>query len=123
MKLGKTLLFALVLLCGLATAQKKPANKPAPAPSPSPVVVTDDTSWPLPLAERDKFRDLQHEDDQIEIENQKMLLKIEQNMARQRAILEEETTIATDFARSKNLEPAQVELDPAKIVLRKKKAK
>ncbi len=112
----------LLALCAFAPAQQKAAKLPTPAPVPSPAI-TEETSWPLPLAERDKFRDLQHEDDQIEIENQKMLVKIEQNKARQQAIVEEEANIATVFARSKNLEPSQVELDPAKIVLRKKKAK
>lgn len=117
----KALLFWLIAFSGIAAAQKKTEKTPPPAPSPS--LVVSDESWPLPLAERDKFRDLQHEDDQIEIANQKMLVKIEQNKARQQAIVEEEANIATAFAHSKNLDVSQVEVDPAKIVLRKKKAK
>jgi hypothetical protein len=116
-------LFLVALaFCLAAAAQKKTVKLPPPAPSPSPVV-TEETLWPLPLKERDEFRDRQHEFDQIEIENQKMFLKIEQNKARQQTLIEEETNIATAFARLKGIDPAAVELDPAKIVLRKKKAK
>lgn len=121
MRARKTVLVLAVAFCGFAAAQKKAEKLPPPAPSPS--IVIEETSWPLPLKERDEFRDRQHEYDQIEIENQKMLLNIEKNKALQRNIVDEESSIASTFARSKNLDLSQFELDPAKVVLRKKKAK
>jgi len=113
----------IVLLAGLACAQQKPVKGAVPAVPVAIPVITDETVYPLPLALRDEIRDLQHEDDQLEIENQKMLLKIEQNKARQAGLVDRETIIATEYARSKNLDLAQIEMDPAKIALRKKKGK
>jgi hypothetical protein len=123
----------LIALCGFGRAQHAPK---APTPKPplidlaAPVVpqstsssTTVETVFPLPLELRDKFRDLQHENDSIEIENQKMLVKIEQNRARQALLVDRETAIASEFGRSKQLDLAQYELDPAPIALRKKKAK
>lgn len=110
------LLILVALLCGFAPAQLKPVKAPVGP-------VTIETAYPLPLELRDKFRDLQHENDAIEIENQKMLVKIEQNKARQALLVDRETEIASEFGRSKSLDLAQYELDPAPIVLRKKKAK
>jgi hypothetical protein len=118
------LFLILIALCGLAKAQHAP-KAPAPAPpviSPA-VTTTVDTVFPLPLAERDKFRDLQHENDAIEIENQRMLVKIEQNKARQAALVDQEMAIASKFGREKSLDLAEYELDPAPIALRKKKVK
>lgn len=115
----KIIFLLFVCLVAAAAAQKKPAAVAPPAPSATERVFP----VPLPLAERDRIRDLQHENDQIEIENQKMLLKIEQNRARQAALVDQMTIVATDFARSKNLDLAEVELDPATLALRKKKAK
>lgn len=116
------ILTAVLLLPGFAPAQQK-AKTPAPAvPAVSPVVV-DEVGYPLPLDLRDKFRDLQHENDQIEIENQKMLLKIEQNKARQAVLVDQEMGIASEFGRSKKLDLAQYELDPAPVTLKRKKAK
>jgi hypothetical protein len=120
----KHIIFLLVtFLCGIAPAQQKPAKAHGPA---APVIspsVTVETVYPLPLAERDKFRDLQHENDAIEIENQRMLVKIEQNKARQATLVDQEMAIASQFGREKNLDLGQYELDPAPVALRKKKAK
>jgi len=119
----------LIALCGFGRAQHAPK---APIPKPplidlaapvAPQSATVETVFPLPLELRDKFRDLQHENDSIEIENQKMLVKIEQNRARQALLVDRETAIASEFGRSKQLDLAQYELDPAPIALRKKKAK
>jgi hypothetical protein len=118
-------------LFGQAATHQSPFNKPAateqkapkpPAAAAAPVA-TVETVYPLPLAERDKFRDLQHENDAIEIENQRMLVKIEQNKALQAALVDQETIIASQFGRTKQLDLAQYEVDPAQIALRKKKAK
>ena len=109
------LIFTAVVISGLALAQQKAKTVPAVAPE-----TVIETSYTLPLEMRDKFRDLQHEYDAIEIENQKMLLKIEQNKARQAALVDQEMSIASEFGRMKNLDLSQYELDPAPIVLRKK---
>jgi hypothetical protein len=78
-------------------------------------------SYPFPLAERDKIRDLQHEYDQIEIENQKMLLKVEQNKSRQSALLDAMKLNAFKFAESKKINLDLYELDPAQISFNRKK--
>lgn len=131
------LLVLFASFCGLACAQQKPVKAPAPgAPAAAPGI-TDETIYPLPLEQRDKIRDLQHENDQLEIENdqleienQKMLTKIEQNKerveqnkARQTALVDKEKIIATEYARSRNLDPSQMDMDPAAIALRKRKGK
>lgn len=105
-----------IALCGLGWAQ-------APKPLPPQRVIVVETVYPLPLAERDKVRDLQHADDQIEIENQRMLVKIEQNKARQAGLVDQEAMIYSEYGRSKQLDLSQYEADPASIALRKKKIK
>ena len=85
--------------------------------------MVDVPSYPFPLEERDKIRDLQHEFDQIEIENQRMLVKIEQNKARQAAALDAMRLAAFRFAESKKINLDLYELDPAQISFNKKKAK
>jgi hypothetical protein len=99
------------------------AAKPAPVTTPPlPAGVTiGEPSYPLPLEQRDKFRDLQHENDAIEIEDQKMQVKIEQNKARQAVIVDQEMAIASQFGREKNLDLTQYYLDPAPIALKKNK--
>ncbi len=120
------LIFAGAVLCATAPAQKKAASAkptaPASAPAPS-SAVSDTIAYPLPLEQRDKIRDLQHENDQLEIENQKMLVQLERNHARQALLVDQMTIIATQFAREKNLDLTQVELNPATVALQKKKAK
>jgi hypothetical protein len=118
----KRLILILVTLCGLARAQRA-SKLPPPVAPPVASSMTVETVFPLPLAERDKFRDLQHENDAIEIENQRMLVKIEQNKARQAVLVDQEMAIASKFGREKSLDLAEYELDPAPIALRKKKAK
>jgi hypothetical protein len=114
------ILIILVALCGFGRAQHAPKAAAPAAPAVSPVVTVVETVYPLPLDQRDKVRDLQHENDSIEIENQKMLVKIEQNKERQALIVDRETMIFSDFGRGKQLDLVQYEADPAQIALRKK---
>lgn len=114
-----------VLFLGLgcvASGQSKDKPKPAPTVLPLGVSVSDPI-YPLPLAERDKIRDLQHANDQIEIENQKMLAKIEQNRGKQALLVEEMQLVATGYAQSRHVDIGQYELDPAQIRLVKKASK
>ncbi len=92
-----------------------------PTPALPPGVTISDAAFPFPLEERDKIRDLQHENDSIEIENQKMLVKIEQNKARQAALVDQMRLVALDFAERKKISLAQYELDPSQIKFVKKK--
>ena len=115
-------LFSLfVFCCGLALGQK-PAKAAAPV-APSPPVVTDTTIYLLPLEDHAKIRDFQHEYDQLEIENQKKLLEIEQNRARQTALLDAIKLRAFNFAEAQHLNLDLYDLDPAKIGFIRKKAK
>lgn len=105
-------------LSGFALAQHKTVKAAPVAP-----VVTDEAFYPLPLAERDKIRDAQHENDQLEIENQKMLLKIEQNRTRQAFLIDQIKLIAFQFAQAKHVDLDQYELDPGEIRFARKKGK
>jgi hypothetical protein len=116
-------LIVLVHIFSVGLFGQSPPKQSALPTSPPPGATISEAAFPLPLELRDKFRDLQHENDAIEIENQKMLLKIEQNKSRQALLVDQEMAIASQFGREKNLDLAQYELDPAPIALRKKKAK
>jgi len=115
----KRLIPLLVFCCGLALAEQPP--KPAsPAVSPA---VTETTIYLLPLDEHAKIRDFQHEYDQLEIENQKKLLEIEQNKARQAALLDAIKIRAFNFAQVQHIPLDLYDLDPAKISFVRKKVK
>jgi hypothetical protein len=105
----------VIALCGLAAAQH-----PTTTPTPAAPVVTETESYPFPLAERDKIRDIQHEYDQIEIENQKMLVKIEQNKARQSALNDKLKLAAFQFGQSKKIDFDQYDFLPGPINFTKK---
>jgi len=116
----KRLLFILpVVFIGLALGQK-PSKATAPVAAPA---VTDTTVYPLPLEDHARIRDFQHEYDQLEIENQKKLLEIEQNKARQAALLDAIRLRAYNFAQAQHIDLDLYELDPARISFVRKKAK
>lgn len=110
----------IVLLAGLSVEEAAAQKKPDTVPSPAPVVSSED-AYALPLAERDKFRNLQHEHDSIEIENQKMLVKIEQNKARQTQIVSQEQMIAWDFSQSRKIDLSINDFDSIQLRFNKKK--
>jgi hypothetical protein len=108
------------LLLSLALCASVPALAQKVTPAAAPVVEV--SAYPFPLAERDQIRDLQHEHDQLEIDTQKMLVKIEQNKARQAADVDAMKLIAFRFADSKKINLDLYELDPAQVsFIRKKK--
>ena len=118
----KHLLFILpVVFIGLALGQK-PSKVTAPVGAPAPAVM-DTTVYPLPLEDHARIRDFQHEYDQLEIENQKKLLEIEQNKARQAALLDAIRLRAYNFAQAQHIDLDLYELDPARISFVRKKAK
>ncbi len=115
--------FVHILVSAFALAQAPQAKPPVTAPPPAlPAGLTiSEPMYPLPLEERDKIRDLQHEYDQIEIENQKMLVKVEQNKARQSTLVDGMKLAAFNFSQTKKLDLEQYEFDPAQIRFTKKK--
>lgn len=117
------LLIVAAALCGLAPAQQNNAKTPAVVrpPAAAPVIV-ESIIYPFPPEEHSKIRDLEHENDQIEIENQKMLLKIEQNKARQSVLVDAVRSAAFQFAQAKRIDLDQYELDLGQIRFVKKKA-
>ena len=127
-------IFAVLVACAGLLGQSAPKAGPAAAASSStPASITNassstpggitigEESYPFPLQERDKIRDQQHEYDQIEIESQKMLLKIEQNKARQAALVDGIRLVAFQFSQTKKINLDLYELDPAPISFVKKK--
>lgn len=111
---------SVLLLCVGLLGQSPPKKPASPSPN-APTLIVSEASYPFPLEERDKIRDQQHEYDQIEIENQKMLLKIEQNKARQAAVMDAIRLQAYQFAQTKKVNLDLYELDPAQISFVKKK--
>lgn len=118
-------IFAILVACagllGQSSPKAAPAAAAAPLSAPSGVTIGEE-SYPFPLQERDAIRDQQHEYDQIEIENQKMLLKVEQNKARQAAIMDAIRLQAFQFSQTKKINLDLYELDPSKISFVKKRA-
>ena len=98
----------------------KAGTVPLPEPSVAPSL-SEETSYPLPLADRDKFRDLQHEYDQLEIDSGKMQVKIEQNKARQSALMDAMKVIAFQFSQAKKIDLDLYELDPGQVRFTKRK--
>jgi hypothetical protein len=120
----------ILLLAALAFGQAAPPpkaekGKAAPAPAAQPVVTDTITAYLIPDAPKLKIRDYEHESDQLEIENQQMLVKIEKNKARQAVLLDGIKLEAMHFAQSQkiDLDQYELELGAAKFVIKKKATK
>jgi hypothetical protein len=98
------------------------AANPLPAPLAQSLPVAVPASYPLPLEDRDRVRDMQHADDQLEIANQKMLLQIEQNKKRQAEVKDGEQRILLEFAQKKNIDLSLYEFEPVLLQFQKKPA-
>lgn len=121
----KRILF--ILLASVAVAQ-------GPKPKPElikPVVTSKGTFYQLPADARSRIRDLQYENDQLEIENQRLraelaqqeletMRKLTQNQQKQRTLVDQMQDAATKFANDSKLDIGSVELDPHDLVLRVK---
>jgi len=88
-----------------------------------PGITISDPAYPLPAEDKLKIRDQQNTWDELEIENQKMLVRIEQNKALQKAAQDEVLRIAALFAQTKNLDLKVYGLDGKELKLAKKSAK
>ena len=98
--------FIFFFAATLAPAQSKAPIVPAvTAPSAPPILVIPDT-------QRIKIRDAQLDWDELEVENQKALLKVEQNKAKQIELMASIRKVAFEFAQKAQIDLAQYELDP-----------
>jgi len=123
--------FLLLAPCALGQAgqasppekdKAKAATIPA-APTPPAGITVSEPSFLFPVEERIKIRDLQVENDELEIENQKMLLKIEQNKTRQGLIMDGIKADAYQYAQTRHVNLEVYQLNLKEITLDKKRAK
>lgn len=106
------LIALLALILGAQAQAAKPATPP-PASASAPVAAAEETFYPLPPERKGQIRDLQYQVDQAQI-------KIEQLREQQVAWNDSIATIATDYARIKNLNVVDWDLDPVNLRLQKK---
>lgn len=120
----KRLFFLLVvLLAAGAFAQSAPAAKPAAKPAPPTVLTSELSAYLLPQPLKETIRDGQLEWDELEIENQKMQVKVEQNKARQKEITDSIRLGAYQFSQEKKIDLQLWELDPKQLKFIRKDAK
>jgi hypothetical protein len=131
------LLFPLLTAIALAqaAAPAKPAAPASPAPSAAvakpadaatpalPAGVTDTiTAYLLPDDLKLKIRDAQLEWDELEIDSQKALVKVEQNKERQKELSDAIRVLAYQFTQTKQIDLQAWELDAKTLKFVKRKA-
>jgi hypothetical protein len=107
----KRILPVLLLLSAVCFAQKPAAKPPTPALNPQPVNGSLGTYYPVPPEVATRLRALQHKDDMLEVENQRMQVKIEQNRQQQLQVLFQMQGIAGDYATEKHIDLNLFQLD------------
>src|SRR5450759_559923 len=115
MKFHWLLLYVLVAAVALGQAPQdkgRAVDLPLPSPLAPAITVSEEDAYLFPPEERLKVRDLQHEYDQLEIDTQKMQVKIEQNKARQAAAMDAIKLAAYQFSQAKKINLELYELDP-----------
>jgi hypothetical protein len=116
----------LIVLClafdlaTIASAQNPPKKDVAKAPPPA--VIDETTAYLLPVDEKLKIRDLQLEYSELEAQNQKLLVQVEQNKQRQHDVADAIRTIAYQFAQAKQIDLKVWEIDAKELKFVKKKA-
>lgn len=124
--LGIVLFGIMLFVVGAGLAQEKKAAPPV-APKAveaiPPVVTSVATFYPFPPEEKLKVRDLQFQADQLEIEIQKLQVRIEQNKYKQAEALNQIRSIAFDFATKKKIDVDKFELDLGEVRFRERQAK
>lgn len=113
-RLASFALFALFTIVA-AAQQQKPIG-------PQPIASSTGIYYPLPADSRAKIRDFQYQWAQLEIQNQKLLLQVEQNRQKQRDLVDGEKRVAWDYANDKHIDLVLFELDPddVKFIPKKK---
>lgn len=102
----------LLLISAVACfAQKPVAKAPTPVLNPQPVNGSLGTYYPVPAEIAAKLRALQHKDEVLEVENQRMQVKIEQNRQQQLQILFQMQGVAGDYATEKHIDLNLFQLD------------
>ena len=108
-------LLVLLALVGLYCWAQQP-GKPLPAGKPAPAGVTVSPEiYPFPPEFKAPIREYQYESDQLEIENQTLLLKVEKNKERQRELLDAIKQVAFNFASQRKINLDTVDLDPKEV--------
>jgi hypothetical protein len=116
----------LIVLClafdlvAIASAQNSPKKDVVKAPPPA--VIDETTAYLLPVDEKLKIRDLQLEYSELEAQNQKLLVQVEQNKQRQHDVADAIRTIAYQFAQAKQIDLKVWEIDAKELKFVKKKA-
>lgn len=109
-------------LCLLAAAAL--AQAPSKSPAAKPKVIVDDgppDAYLFTPEEHAKLRDLQYQGDQLEIQNKKLELEIEQNKARQRELLDQMLAVASRVAEARHINLDLYQLDAVEMKFVKKK--
>jgi hypothetical protein len=101
----------VVLLLAVACFAQKTPKVPGTAVNPQPVNGSLGTYYPVPPEVAAKLRALQHKNDMLEIENQRMQVKIEQNHELQQQLLFQMQNLAFDYASEKKIDLALFQLD------------
>lgn len=121
----KSLILPLVLMAatGAALGQTNSEKAKVPTPPkaltgmPSPASATGVSTglpfYPVDEAMRLKIRDFEYKSDQLEIEIQRMKVKIEEDKAAEIAIWKEISKAAAEYAKDKNIDPDRFDFDAA----------
>lgn len=75
----------------------------------------------FPPEQKAELRDLQYQGDQLEIQNQKLLMQIEQNKEKQNALIDQMKEVAFEYAQKRKIDLSLYELDPVQMKFAKKK--
>lgn len=100
-----------LLAASLAFAKDKEKEKPKAAPAGPPVSASTGTYYPVPPEVAVRIRALQHKNDMLEIENQRMQIKIEQNREQQIQLIDQMQNVAFEYASEKHIDLALFQLD------------
>lgn len=117
-RLAQSLILFLLLILS-AVGQKGEKGKPVTSP---PIgVSTGLPFYPMDDAAKLHIRDLEFKANQLEIEIQSMRAKIEENKAAEAALWKEVQTVASQYAKDKNIDPTDFDFDAAEAKFLKKK--
>lgn len=108
----------LVLMCALYGHAQSKGSAAAPAG-----ITVSEPIYPLPVDSAAAVLKDQREFDELEIENQKMLVKIEQNHQREAALMDDVRKIAFEFSQSRRIDLGLYEFDSKDLRFIRKKAK
>lgn len=114
MKRFELFLFLVLSLVPLFVTETQAQNAGPAAPP----AITETTLYLLPPDLRAKIRDAQFEWDELEIDNQKMLVRAKENKARQDALMADIMKIATQAAQDKKIDLKVYELDSKTLKFR-----